>query len=442
MRILALTCLFALSLGAQAQIITATITATNSAANDATITVNGDVRTWKTTPTLASEIATSGTLGGTATNLYLHAIVNRWSGPVGVGFASTNQVILYGQPGQALAVSASSGWSTIALTTNATSRATSVAVPFEAAGSPSVATNVASLVAYGLRLSTNALPVGGKLTENLIQTSGNQTATGLKTFTGGVVLSNAANKIDGGVATNLAAQRLTIGATNHALMFNNIWGLTMDGDGNPVILEFGGPGEPGGSASYSLVPGAVVITSLGDARYGVKGSANTWSAANTFANLTNSFIQVSTLTNSTFYGTVGLLVNGTFRGTTATNVILRGTVDINGEMAWQQSLHTALANGNNAGVTFGSRAYVKIKPGPTAAFAVCGIAGGRDGRIYLLDNATSYTMTLANESGVEALEKNRIVTGTGGDVAVAAGKRVSLIFDVDADRWKVWSTSP
>ena len=109
-------------------------------------------------------------------------------------------------------------------------------------------------------------------------------------------------------------------------------------------------------------------------------------------------------------------------------------------MSFLRKNNTALANGNNAAVSVSTNIYTKVS-GPSGAFAINGIAGGRDGRIVMLQNSTGFTMTIANDSGVDPTAANRIYTGTGADVALANNPGFcTLIYDSAATRWIVVST--
>lgn len=105
----------------------------------------------------------------------------------------------------------------------------------------------------------------------------------------------------------------------------------------------------------------------------------------------------------------------------------------------QQELNVALVNGNNNNVVIGTHSFIKIKAGPSAAFAITGIAGGVDGRVLILYNATGQNMTIGNEN-VLSTASNRILTTTGADFVSTADCVVKLIYDLDAQRWIVVST--
>lgn len=124
-----------------------------------------------------------------------------------------------------------------------------------------------------------------------------------------------------------------------------------------------------------------------------------------------------------------------------TNALFTGTNAFRGDVAFEPGTITTLATGNNAGVNPGSKIYVRLT-GPTDPFAVCGISGGRDGRFLVLQNSSSYPMTIRHESGVDPTATNRILTPSEADVVVSGNPGFAiLIYDSSVSRWLLISTS-
>jgi len=94
-----------------------------------------------------------------------------------------------------------------------------------------------------------------------------------------------------------------------------------------------------------------------------------------------------------------------------------------------------LANGANNDVNLGTPQYVSnLITGPTGAFNITGIANGVDGSIVFLTNGTNQVMTIRdNNAGSTA--GNRILTGTGGDVAV---NHAILMYDITNAVWRLY----
>jgi hypothetical protein len=87
-------------------------------------------------------------------------------------------------------------------------------------------------------------------------------------------------------------------------------------------------------------------------------------------------VDVGTLTNSTYYGTVGLLsdgywTNGITSGSTHTNVTTYGTHTLGGILKLPRTDIATMGNGDNPDVNFGTATYIKITTGPTGASRRC-----------------------------------------------------------------------
>lgn len=93
----------------------------------------------------------------------------------------------------------------------------------------------------------------------------------------------------------------------------------------------------------------------------------------------------------------------------------------------------SLSNGANNNVNTSAMSFNKITA-PTAAFSITGVSGGTDGRMIILYNATTFDMTIANESA-SSTAANRITTLTGADVATTGGGTSILVYDAVDSRW-------
>jgi hypothetical protein len=128
-------------------------------------------------------------------------------------------------------------------------------------------------------------------------------------------------------------------------------------------------------------------------------------------------------------------------GDSVTNLVSTGTYTNRGDLSFDSLANSSLANGNNAAVSPGTKVYMKVS-GPTGAFAINGLTGGRDGRTIIIQNSTGFTMTIANNSGVDPTAANRIFTGTSADITVTNNPGfVQLIYDAATSRWGVMSKS-
>ena len=91
--------------------------------------------------------------------------------------------------------------------------------------------------------------------------------------------------------------------------------------------------------------------------------------------------------------------------------------------------------GTQSDVAINTASAVRYNGASAATFY--GIAAGQSGQILLLHNASTATLTLSNQSGSDATAASRIITGTGADLAMAAGSSAILQYDNTASRWRV-----
>jgi hypothetical protein len=91
--------------------------------------------------------------------------------------------------------------------------------------------------------------------------------------------------------------------------------------------------------------------------------------------------------------------------------------------------------GAQADVAINTAATVRYNGSNTATFY--GIVAGTNGQIIHLHNASTAILTLSHQSTSEATLANRIITGTGADLALASNSSVTLQYDTTASRWRV-----
>ena len=103
-------------------------------------------------------------------------------------------------------------------------------------------------------------------------------------------------------------------------------------------------------------------------------------------------------------------------------------------LRWEVEAST-LSNGQNDNVANEADATLIKVTGPTAAFSITGITQGGRGRILAVRNTTSQAMTIANDHA-GSTAANRILTGTGANLVLAASTSiVLLVWDDTATRW-------
>jgi hypothetical protein len=110
-----------------------------------------------------------------------------------------------------------------------------------------------------------------------------------------------------------------------------------------------------------------------------------------------------------------------------------------------------VANGANNNLVIPATTFFRISA-PTAPFSITGILTGNaiynatptlvysalDGQQVVLYNATTYAMTIANQSA-SSTEPNRIITNTGADIVTTGSGAVTLIYSKADARWVVIS---
>lgn len=146
----------------------AIVTVTNLPSNGATISVNGDIRTWTTNSIPTSTqiaISTNGVNVCTnSANLFRAFASNMPTGNVYLATVTTNAFKLFAQAGTGLEVLDSGGWGSVATTTNTVTTAYTVRMPITSEPSAAQRTNVANWVVSAINafsttpLSLSILP--------------------------------------------------------------------------------------------------------------------------------------------------------------------------------------------------------------------------------------------------------------------------------------------
>lgn len=218
---------FCASTFAQDTQINALVTFTNTAGttDGMQAVVNGNTRTFKNTVvTPATEIAVSGTIGGSATNYFNHAVNFPYPGVDSVqmidhlGAAVTNAVKLIGRKNQAMAVTVTTALGTVTFVTNTVSTMYTVRVP-GASESSAQRTNIYSLLTTAFNdYSTNAIDQNKTVASQLVGLTNTQTISiGIKTFTGANIYSNATQQWVGGTNSSYVG-RLTNGYWTNGIL--------------------------------------------------------------------------------------------------------------------------------------------------------------------------------------------------------------------------------
>lgn len=482
--------LMLLALPAAAQTITtATITVTNTATtNGQTITVNGTVKTWTNSVyTAATDILTNNTAAGALTNLFVHYSNYPVGGGATLSYQSSTSLAIRSFPGQALTVALSAGWGTSVSTTQSLTAASVVRVPYTVEGAAQ-RTNISSAVSAIIEgaENTNSINQNSFAVSELVGLTNAQTASGAKQFTSTAgawygYVSNAtgisgiaASITNGNFKTNIFEYPTLTNGVNYGTPFRSP-GTASESEQFGTLASAGGAGatalgantvasgaaslavgESASSAGYRGVavgPGSVAsaesTTAVGFLAYSDTYEASTFGigATSQFTNATAIGAHaVTTAKNQVRLGTAseyvsipgGLKVDGVI-----TNAVFGNTNSFpaGSDISFGRYSLSSLANGNNAGIVIGTNVFVELS-GPSAAFAICGIAGGRDGKLIYIVNQTGFDMTISHQSGVDATAANRIITTTGADRATTGNGTATLIYSASASRWLLINFDP
>jgi hypothetical protein len=461
---LALVCLTS-----EAQIITATVTVTNVAGitNGSTIVVNGNTRLFTNNVTSPStQITNAASIGQGATNIWIAYVLNG-APQINVFQSGTNAIIFQSFNGSPNVITIGGTFGTVTTTTSNPTNGWVVRVPKTVEGA-NQRTNVSSALVSWIddgTYVTNIISQGSVALSNYVNTGNSQVIYGAKNFTGG--LSGT-----GGTLTNanFLNPSLTNGY-NYGTPFRSPGsGLYSEQFGSNAVASAQGATALGNHATatntYSLAVGQTAnapgnsATALG-AFTAATGASSTALGVNAQASQTDSIAigdlaisqnstavalgagATTTANNQLRFGTGsefvsipgGLQVEGSI-----TNSHFVGTNTLAGDLSFSRANNSSLANGNNAAVNVSTNLYVKVS-GPTGSFAINGIAGGRDGRLIILQNSTGQTMTISNDSGSDPTAANRIYTGTGADISLANNPGCcTLIYDASVTHWIIVST--
>ena len=484
-RLLALLSLLALP-AAAADLITLSITVTNATTNGDYLTINGVTRTWTNTVSSSpSTLIATHLQNQSAPNLYLSASAYRWN-YLNPSYGNTNVVKFIALPGDVIAYTISGAWASGALTTNTTAENIAVRVPLS---SETLAqrTNIMSDLAANFLYSTSQIPVGVTALYGAVQTNGNQTITGAKTFTG--TINGTVGNFTNGMARSLTiassagisgtVSNLTNGTFRQPIFISPYttnptnYGLAISSPGTMVDSEQFGSGSlatnyyalaigfnatAGGESAqavgnltyaigtnslavgYNALAEAFASTAIGalahvDTAYGIGiGAATLVQHSNSVAIGTAAETTAAdqiVLGNSSHTVTVpGLLT-----AAAQTNSEFKGTNMVNGDIGFTRLDVTTAAAGNNV-IDPGTEAtYLRIDNNPGAAFTIAALDDGRPGRILIVENDSGYTMTIAHESGYTATAADRIITPVAADVTVTGHDTALLIYSGSDSRW-------
>jgi hypothetical protein len=473
---------------ATAQLVTGNLLITNAPVNTSTLTVNGYVFTWTNGGPVGNQaVLITNTLAGDGTNL-LQVTGLLLPSAASISITQTNGTNLTFL-GLGMAMSVTTNWASLVLTTNGNSPGTNVTVPMStvaATARTNMATqlvadlntysqtpiNQTSLIAAQLAGLTNAQTLGNKTITNSLISGGTNS---------GVVIS--ASPAISGVLVALTNGFLTntgiYNGTNLGLPFRSPGGGTGSeqfGSGAAASTNqataVGSGAQAVGSSTSAFGRLAAAVSNSASA-FGVgalAGGAGSIAIGNTANALLLDDIAIGALAvvsggnsiaigvtaNATGASSVAIgngaaasvahqIVLGTsaefvqFPGNVAmsgntTNETEAGTFTVAAEMILRRFNNTGLANGANQDVQLGTNCDTKLS-GPTAAFTTAGFAAPTDDQFNFVQNSTAFQWTINNLSGFESTAANRIFTGTGVDVVLSSNSWALFKYDAAQAYW-------
>jgi hypothetical protein len=196
------------------------------------------------------------------------------------------------------------------------------------------------------------------------------------------------------------------------------------GSGGNVILSAGAGGSSAGAGGNVTISGGVASAGL------TFGGTVTINAGSGPAGAGNINIGTAT-TDSLTLGTTGV-----------GNVFANGPFSTNGSFSVNERLIYAAVN-TPAQITVDQNNYtlanaVIFRLSSNASRNITGFAGGSNGRTITIINVGLNSIALQNQSASSAVN-NRIITGTGLALTLAADNVATLIYDGTTARWRVVS---
>jgi hypothetical protein len=119
-------------------------------------------------------------------------------------------------------------------------------------------------------------------------------------------------------------------------------------------------------------------------------------------------------------------------------------LDVNGAVAYRQRSHTVTSTGPHHNVDFGSsndRSYVHVTGTITSQSTWTGFAGGRDGKMMWITNATAENMVVSHNA-TSSSTANRVRTVDGSNLVITPGATASFVYSIADSAWRVTSVSP
>ncbi|MFA6591491.1 MAG: hypothetical protein WCT21_04680 [Patescibacteria group bacterium] len=283
-------------------------------------------------------------------------------------------------------------------------------------------------------LDANALDLmtGGTTRFAVAAASSTLTGTGSTTLasTGALALSSAAASTIGittgttGILTldsgTTGAVNLGTGASSKTITIGNTTGTTTlnlnSGSGGVVM---GGNASVSGTNTFTTGTGTTTINS----------TAITLAGASAVIDLSSGTLGINTATNQAVTFGSGL-------------VTMNGGLTVTGAISASDGFSTPKGTdysttGITNDVNFGNGSLFRYTGVGSAT--ITGFAGGSDGKYVRFMNASTFGLTIDNES-VSSIAANRVITGTGSALTIPADGTFCAQYDITATRWRLGCT--
>ncbi len=266
----------------------------------------------------------------------------------------------------------------------------------------------------------------------IVRSDQSETITGAWTFPSGTVLGTqtfATNSI-----TDFGALSIST-TTNSALTLDSgtVGAVNLGTGANSKTITVG---NSTGTTALNLTSGSGGIGITGAVTFNT--SPLVLGAASSIIDMTGSgILGINTTTNRAITTGTGIFTTG--GALTATGALTSSSsLSASGNLSLPKGTDFA-TTGTQNNVNLGDGAFFKYTGVASATFT--GIAGGANGRILTLANASSANLTLNYLNGGSSAS-NQIVTPSGGDLVIGPKDAVSLQYDSGSSLWRVVNFTP
>lgn len=456
---------------------TMTLTVTNLPVTSNTIVFSSPEAktiTW-TNNTASTFVTTNTSIGGAATNLYLHFAAYTIGTPRLIPeFSSSNIITLTGERDQLItAVATNNGlWASITYTTNPITTMLTVRVPI--ASEPGTnPTYIASQLVKGQSdlstnsFATNAQSLANHLSRGIPFGGGTQTVSS-EVFLHKVSGTNAGRIVGGHYASPFLSGPSLTNGINYGNAFRSPGtGANSEQFGTGALadgqfgLAVGASAYSGSNVANTAIGNSATCYYLPANRHGEFALAfgpstrasGTNSGAVFFSSVSDyndsyAIAGTTTANNQIRIGGSGVdhwvSIPGVLQaaGTSNLSVTAGSSNVMRGSYSYPWSAMSTLANGNNIAIVLGTNRSIRFTGTLTNA-AICGIAGGYDGLEYQLRNELGSPLTLA-ENTVDPTEQYRFDFTDNLDVSIVNGGEATIRYKGSGStgRWTIGDLYP